>query len=486
MLETILNSFNEELKKKLTELEKSLHETLDFSGGEKAMAEIMNKFSATILEMMLNQLLAAPNFLAVLKEMGGRMGLKYKEYRTITVRLYNGQTIKVETPYFIKAKPKGRKRKKKKGNKRAHLGLVVLGFIGRSSSWFVSEVVKMALLCPSFAVAKEMLSGRGIELDEKTVRRLCRELGIIGLEGRGQISVAGREKLEGQTLVIGIDGGRLRERIEKEGPKKKGEKGPGYSGEWREPKLFTIYLMTEKGEVVKEFKPLHDATMAGKAGLFDMLEQYLVVLDWTAVSRLVFCGDGARWIWLGVEALCRKFAFEPSRTYQVIDYTHAKQNLRELIALISDDPNLQSSLYDQWQQLLWLGNIEALKQAIDQTASGEPKKEALTKWKNFFHTNQQRLQYQQFKAQGLCCGSGSVESAIRRVINLRLKAAGTFWKRDMAEYFLFLRSQLISGRWSIFIQNASYRLVKLATSLLHNNGSLSSSSSKDFRLGHLS
>jgi hypothetical protein len=51
--------------------------------------------------------------------------------------------------------------------------------------------------------------------------------------------------------------------------------------------------------------------------------------------------------------------------------------------------------------------------------------------------------------------SGCVESAIRRVINLRLKAPGTFWTQDMAEYFLFLRSQLLSGRWDTFIHNVA-------------------------------
>ncbi|MCP4460676.1 MAG: hypothetical protein GY816_22035 [Cytophagales bacterium] len=344
----------------------------------------------------------------------------------------------------------------------------MLGFIGRGSAWFVSEVVKMALLCPSFAVAKEVLAGRGIEIDVKTVRRLCRELGIIGLAGRGQISMDGNEELQGYTLVIGIDGGRLRERIAKEGPKKRGEKGPGYAGEWKEPKLFTIYLMDAVGKVVKEFAPLHDATMADKDGLFALLEQYLVALDWSSVSKIVFCGDGAKWIWLGVERLCQKFGFGSGQIYQVIDYIHAKQNLRELIALISDDPQQQASLYGKWKKLLWQGNIEALYQVICQTVSGERQEQALTKWKNYFDLNRKRMQYQHFKTNGIVCGSGCVESAIRRVINLRLKAAGTFWSRDMAEYFLFLRSQLISGRWSIFIQNASLRLVKLATTFLSN------------------
>jgi hypothetical protein len=50
-------------------------------------------------------------------------------------------------------------------------------------------------------------------------------------------------------------------------------------------------------------------------------------------------------------------------------------------------------------------------------------------------------------------GSGSLESAIRRVINLRLKAAGTFWTKEMGECFLFLRSQLLSERWEVILDN---------------------------------
>ena len=73
------------------------------------------------------------------------------------------------------------------------------------------------------------------------------------------------------------------------------------------------------------------------------------------------------------------------------------------------------------------------------------------------------MQYAQFRAKGLPCGSGHVESAIRRVINLRLKAPGTFWLKEMAECFLFLRSQVISGRWKIFMDN----LISLARRAFH-------------------
>jgi hypothetical protein len=66
-----------------------------------------------------------------------------------------------------------------------------------------------------------------------------------------------------------------------------------------------------------------------------------------------------------------------------------------------------------------------------------------------------------FKQAHIPFGSGCVESAIRRVINLRLNAPGSFWTRQMAEYFLFLRSQLLSGRWDIFISNIIRKATKL-------------------------
>jgi len=57
----------------------------------------------------------------------------------------------------------------------------VLGFLGRCSSMFMDEVVQMALLCPSLEVAHEVFSSRGIQVDVKTIRRLCGLLGAAGL-----------------------------------------------------------------------------------------------------------------------------------------------------------------------------------------------------------------------------------------------------------------------------------------------------------------
>jgi len=339
--------------------------------------------------------------------------------------------------------------------------LELLGFIGRGSPALVSDVVQMAVLSPSFAVAHTVLNERGIRVDESTIQRYCRQLVQKGIAWRGQVSLRSSEQLKGYTLVVGIDGGRLRERCTKRGRRKQGQKQQGYNGEWREPKLFTIYLEDEQGEVVKHFPPLHDATMGDHTEMFVLLERYLSALPLTDVSRIVFCGDGAPWIWSGVEALCVQMGLEKRcPVYQVLDYTHAQQNLQELLDLIPADVRKKQTVDKQWRDYLWSGDIQALRQNIDRLLTGRKLEQALKKWQTYFHTNAKRMQYQKFKDAHLPCGSGCVESAIRRIINMRLKAAGTFWKRDMAEFFLFLRSQLLSGRWAIFLRNVVRQLAR--------------------------
>jgi len=460
VLENILNELSDEIKKVFPELEDELKETFNFSVIEQTLAALVNRFCARILEKIITNFLSDPMVLNVLKQIGGRMAMRFKEYRPITIRLYNGQTIKIYSPYFVKVRSKKRKKKRGPNGTGKHVGLSVIGFIGHASGNFVSEIVKLALLCPSLEVAHEVLSERGIQIDVKTIRKYCRELGILGLENRGEISVDGREELEGQTLVIGIDGGRLRERKKKRGKKKKGQKRQGYTTEWREPKLFTIYLLNTEGEVVKEFKPLHDATMGDADGVFDILQRYLKALDLSKVKRMVFCGDGATWIWRRVEGLVGKLGIEEAEIYQVIDYTHAKQNLRKIAELIQERDGKREKVYRKWKRLLWEGDIQAICESICKNLKGKKKSKALKKWNEYFHENQKRMQYAYFKENNIPCGSGCVESAIRRVINLRLKSAGIFWKRDMAEYFLFLRSQLLSKRWRIFMNNVTCRLEK--------------------------
>jgi hypothetical protein len=435
-------------------LGEELEKTLDFAAYERGVNQLLKKVAAQMVTLKLTELYASSELLEQLKVFGAGKGMRFKEYRSVTLALANGESISVPTPYFVKAQPKRGRKKRGPNGRGAYLGLDLLGFIGRGSPALVSDVVQMAVLCPSFEVAHTVLNERGICVDESTIQRYCRQLAQKGIVWRGQVSLRSNEQLKGYTLVVGIDGGRLRERCTKRGRRKQGQKRQGYNGEWREPKLFTIYLEDEQGEVVKHFPPLHDATLGVHTEMFVLLERYLSALPLADVSRIVFCGDGAPWIWSGVEALCLQMGLEKRcPVFQVLDYTHAQQNLQELLDLVPADVRKKQKVDKQWRDYLWSGDIQALRHELDRLLTGRKLEQALKKWQNYFDGNAKRMQYQKFKDAHLPCGSGCVESAIRRIINMRLKAAGTFWKRDMAEFFLFLRSQLLSGRWAIFLRN---------------------------------
>ena len=69
---------------------------------------------------------------------------------------------------------------------------------------------------------------------------------------------------------------------------------------------------------------------------------------------------------------------------------------------------------------------------------------------NYFLKNRHRFAYTTMVGLGLPRGSGAVESAIRRVINLRIKGASIYWLPESVDAILLLRSFYKSGRWKLF------------------------------------
>ena len=53
-------------------------------------------------------------------------------------------------------------------------------------------------------------------------------------------------------------------------------------------------------------------------------------------------------------------------------------------------------------------------------------------------------------------GSGAIESAIRRVINLRVKSNSTYWLRENAETMIRLRAWLKAGRAEELFTQTTY------------------------------
>jgi len=441
------------LTTKINELVGKLKEEFDYNLFEKEMVKAVNESLSPMIQEVLIEVLADKKFLATLMVLAGQKCLSYEGHRLIDVSILNGQRILLPSPYFFnRSKKQGRKKQGRKtgNNIDCHLGLSSLGFISNHSGNLANEVCKTVMISPSYEMAKTLLEDRGIRLDIKAIERICRDIGNIGLFTRGQFWTDGTENLEGHTLVISLDGGRLRERKAKRGKKAQGQKRQGYTTEWREPKLFTIYVIDENGEQVKEIPPIYDATLLGPDTVIEILERYLGEIDLSQIKRIVFSADGAPWIWNRFEEFINQ-KLPGVKTYQVLDYTHAQQSLGEIFGTLVKTG--KCDILKQAKDYLWQGEIDKIKTLIAENLKGQAKTKGLKKWKSYFDGNRHRMQYKMFKENGIPCGSGYVESAIRRVINMRLKSCGTFWLAETAELFLFLRCQLISGRWNIFFKN---------------------------------
>ena len=62
---------------------------------------------------------------------------------------------------------------------------------------------------------------------------------------------------------------------------------------------------------------------------FELIEKYLWELDVTTAEHVIFCADGARRYWKRIDPLAKKLGIAVH--FEVIDYTHAKQNLATII-----------------------------------------------------------------------------------------------------------------------------------------------------------
>jgi hypothetical protein len=66
----------------------------------------------------------------------------------------------------------------------------------------------------------------------------------------------------------------------------------------------------------------------------------------------------------------------------------------------------------------------------------------------YHHGKQDHLDYVRYRRRDLPLGSGAIEIAIRRVVNLRLKGNSIYWEEDNAEAMFMLRGLVLSGWWN--------------------------------------
>ncbi len=418
----------------------------------------------------LNELLGDVFFWSMLKQWAGQCACRFLEYREINIRLKSGHLWKVYSPVFLRAKPKRKRGRSPKRNKGAlrHLGLEILGIIKKISPALIDICVSMAVLCPSFEVAARALRGFGITMNEHLLQNVTQRFGTLAKNTRVECNNEDVWQEPGIKVLICVDGGRIRERRKKRGKSKTGSKRQGYYTEWFEPRLLTINQFDKNGKKIKSVSPILDGSCGTMDDFFELLKEYLEAINLEEASEIVFCADGGQGIWPRIDQIISDLMLHNAK--KILDYTHAKQNINIVKKTISDALKLSTketqTLSAQIRELLWEGNIDGIADLVRDRLPGKRKalKAALKKLNDYFGDHS-KFQYHTFSEQGLPTGSGTVESAIRRVINLRIKGTGLFWKKENAENIILLRSLALTGK----LKNACRIVSGKVKNMMYNN-----------------
>jgi hypothetical protein len=416
----------------------------DFRSMERAIATLTHRLSALLMAEATQAALDDPENRRQARSLAQGAGHTFKDQgrREFALRTACGRVI-VRATYFSRNCDRGKK------GKGMYPMLLSWGVQDRCTAAFASEISKLVAMLGSLEEVEQVLSDRGQPLDFKTIRAIAYRFAARARAGQRVGSLNWGETVAGRRVVVSTDGGRLRIRTTKRGPRT--AKGRNrYRTDWREPKLLIIYLADEKGQMDREFLAVIDGTLGGPDAIFKLMEFYLRELRITAADKVLFVADGARWIWNRVGAMLRRLGVRPEQVNELVDFYHAVEHLGKIAALQRrwTAAERQAWIGRQRRRLL-KGGFEAVHAALDAVCGPRPGK-ALKRERDYFKRNggKGRMNYAQVAALRLPIGSGAVESAIRRVVNLRLKGPSIYWHKTSAEAVLLLRSYYKAGRWN--------------------------------------
>jgi len=331
-----------------------------------------------------------------------------------------------------------------------------LGVEETSLSPAVTRMVGSVAAMVSFAESSTLLEElAGVPVNPKHVERTAEALG-------GEIAADERQVIEpsppaAPTMYLGMDGTgvplRPSELVDRKG------KQPAGTAKTREVKLVTAWTAEardDEGHPVRDRGSVTYSAAIESAATADTDNQpapfiHRVVREATRrgvewAHRCVILGDGALWIWnLADEHF--------PGAIQILDLYHAKGHLWDVAKAIYGPG---TDLAEQWAKLrrdqLDEGKIDDILAALAIHAQAN---EEARKCFDYVTRNRQRMRYPEFRAQGLCVGSGVVEAGCKTAIGTRCKRAGMHWTVAGADAIIALRCCKLSGRFEDFWERRS-------------------------------
>jgi len=394
----------------------------------------------------------------------GQLGKIKTDKRWVTVRLPHGLQLRVKTDYMLPTRkglvgrPRGNG-KRREGGVGTYPVLERLGLADRVTPLTRSDICRQTVLCSSYQEALEQLRRGGLNIDASTLVNVAVATGDEALVVRDQTLAEARQvplpeqsMLAGLRIRVSVDGGRARTRkVRKYARKGKNGRRP-FCLDWREPRLVTVDVLDDEGDMDRTRRPIYEVSLGNADEVFATLTGLLRLLGVSQAAQVVFVSDGAEWIWNRLAKLIEDAEIPEDRIELVLDYYHGTEHVADALKACKNlKAEERRALLDKLCRLLLEPDgprqvIEHLRKLARGRRGRKVNKEI-----SYLEGHLDHMRYAELRAKKVPIGSGVVESAVRRILNLRFKSASMCWRPDHLEPLLYLRAILKAGRWDDFM-----------------------------------
>lgn len=196
-----------------------------------------------------------------------------------------------------------------------------------------------------------------------------------------------------------------------------------------------------KGETVrKPFSTTRVVQFSDWTEFADALHAEAVRRGYLKAKKVAFTSDGADWIW---EMATQRF----KDAVQIVDFFHATEHLAALCeaAFPERGAEYEKTLATRRSMLKKWG-VDSMIRFFEGFAESHPeKKAAIDSGLRYFRTHRDRMQYRDFRKQGLFIGSGVIEGSCKCLVNQRCDLAGQRWHPASSQRVLTIRAAVQDG-----------------------------------------
>ena len=251
-----------------------------------------------------------------------------------------------------------------------------------------------------------------------------------------------------ETLYVSFDGTGVPMRREHlQGRKGRNGNGRAKTREMRLGCVFTQTTADPKGNAVRDpGSTTYLAALLSSRPFGRMIRAEAVRRGLRRAKRVVVITDGAGWC--GTAA-----AMNFPGHLHILDFYHAAEHLGGLAQAVFGEGRQANVHFRLWRRRLLRGKAAAvIEQARGMLAQAQDPV-AVQHETAYLERNLKRMQYDQYRQQGLFIGSGVVEAGCKTVVGQRAKQSGMFWGVTGVQDVLQLRCLLLSRRMDTFFRD---------------------------------